>query len=52
MSILLTDVVSVGAEVICYHDVLLIVCVLMYLVVCSKTDVLVLVKKNNRPVEC
>ena len=40
---LVVDVVSVCTRVIRYHDVLLIVCVLMYLVVCGKTDVLFLV---------
>ncbi len=43
---------SVVVRVICYHDVLLNVCVLMYLVVCGKTDVLVLVDFLYRPIEC
>jgi hypothetical protein len=52
MSILLTDVVSVGSRVVRYHDGLLIVDVLMYFVVHGKNDMLVLVDLFNRPVKC
>ncbi len=49
--ILLADVVSVCSRVVRYHDVLLVVDVFVYTVVCSKADMLVLVDLFNRPVE-
>ena len=52
MSILLNDVVSVGPRVICYHDGLLVVDVLMYAVVFGKADMLIFVDLFNPPVEC
>jgi hypothetical protein len=52
VSILLTDVVSVGSRIVHYHDGLLIVGVLMYFVVCGKADMLVLVDLFYCPIEC
>ncbi len=43
---------SVSSRVICYHNGLLIVDVMMHFVVCGKADMLVLVDLFNRPVEC
>ena len=50
--ILLADVVSVSSRVVRYHDGLPVVDVLMYVFVCGKADMLVLVDIFNRPVEC
>ncbi len=50
--ILLADVVSVGSRVVRYHDGLPVLDVLMYAVVCGKSDMLVLVDLFNRLVEC
>ncbi len=43
---------SVGSRVVCYHDGLLIVGVLMYFVVCGKADMLVLVDLFYYLIEC
>ncbi len=43
---------SVGSRVVRYHNGLLIVDVMMYFVVCGKSDMLVLVDLFNCPVEC
>ncbi len=50
--ILLADIVSVGSRVVCYHDGLLVVDVLMYAAVCGEADMLVLVDLFKCPVEC
>ncbi len=50
--ILLADVVSIGSEVVRYHDGLLIAAVLMYFVVCVEADMFVLFDLFNPPVEC
>jgi hypothetical protein len=50
--ILLTDVVSIGARVLRYHDRMPIVGVLMYFVVCGKADMLVLVDLFYCLIEC
>jgi hypothetical protein len=44
--------VSVGSRVVCYHDGLLIVGVLMYFVVCGKAGMLDLVDLFYCPIEC
>jgi hypothetical protein len=44
--------VFVGSRVVCYHNGLLIVDVMMYFVVCGKADMLVLVDFFNCLVEC
>ncbi len=50
--VLIADVVSVGSRVVCYHDRLLVVGVLMYFVGCGKSYMLVLVDLLKRPIEC
>jgi hypothetical protein len=50
--VLLADVVSIGSGVVCYHDRLLVVGVLMYFVGCGESYMLVLVDLFKHPIEC